>query len=178
MWWGLLILFATLLGVPNWGFDYWQVDNSLIGSVVEFRGKFSCDGNCFTVCLQEIWIFLTGWWPWIFTSKSMTTGLLGDLWRSRCSTCISIFEKPSESCESQGFRRLRTLTSIFGFLQAAKILANLIVLGSGVLLRAVSQAYRQAIQSMYCIPSTIRNTIALSRIKQFAHNFRPVKIRS
>eukprot|EP00897_Mesotaenium_endlicherianum_P005074 jgi/Mesen1/4595/ME000232S03859 len=31
------------------------------------------------------------------------------------------------------------------FLQAAKILANLIILGSGVVLRAVSQAYRQAI---------------------------------
>ncbi|KAG6557037.1 hypothetical protein Mapa_000963 [Marchantia paleacea] len=30
---------------------------------------------------------------------------------------------------------------------AAKIIANLIVLGSGVLLRAVSQAYRQAIQN-------------------------------
>ncbi|KAL2634921.1 hypothetical protein R1flu_006400 [Riccia fluitans] len=30
---------------------------------------------------------------------------------------------------------------------AAKILANLIVLGSGVVLRAVSQAYRQAIQN-------------------------------
>ncbi|KAK2641757.1 hypothetical protein Ddye_023520 [Dipteronia dyeriana] len=35
--------------------------------------------------------------------------------------------------------------SMFLFLQAAKILANLIVMGSGILVRAVVQAYRQAL---------------------------------
>lgn len=39
------------------------------------------------------------------------------------------------------------MTGEWFFLQAGKLIANLIVLGSGVLLRAVSQAYRQAIVS-------------------------------
>jgi len=39
------------------------------------------------------------------------------------------------------------MTGDWFFLQAGKLIANLIVLGSGVLLRAVSQAYRQAIVS-------------------------------
>jgi hypothetical protein len=39
------------------------------------------------------------------------------------------------------------MTDEWFFLQAGKLIANLIVLGSGVLLRAVSQAYRQAIVS-------------------------------
>lgn len=39
------------------------------------------------------------------------------------------------------------MTDEWIFLQAGKLIANLIVLGSGVLLRAVSQAYRQAIVS-------------------------------
>lgn len=39
------------------------------------------------------------------------------------------------------------------FVQAARILANLIVMGSGILGRAVFQAYRQALASMssHCV---------------------------
>lgn len=37
--------------------------------------------------------------------------------------------------------------SIYPVMQAAKILANLIVMGSGILVRAVVQAYRQALAS-------------------------------
>jgi hypothetical protein len=45
------------------------------------------------------------------------------------------------------------MTDEWFFLQAGKLIANLIVLGSGVLLRAVSQAYRQAIVSECLSPS-------------------------
>ncbi|XLS59877.1 hypothetical protein HN51_009632 [Arachis hypogaea] len=41
--------------------------------------------------------------------------------------------------------RLRVLTLPELFMQAAKILANLIVMGGGILARAVVQAYRQAL---------------------------------
>jgi hypothetical protein len=53
----------------------------------------------------------------------------------RCSDLIELPE--NFSC----------MTDEWFFLQAGKLIANLIVLGSGVLLRAVSQAYRQAIVS-------------------------------
>jgi hypothetical protein len=53
----------------------------------------------------------------------------------RCSDLIELPE--TFSC----------MTDEWFFLQAGKLIANLIVLGSGVLLRAVSQAYRQAIVS-------------------------------
>jgi hypothetical protein len=41
-----------------------------------------------------------------------------------------------------------TLTH-YMMMQAGKIIANLVILGSGVLLRAASQAYRQALVSKY-----------------------------
>jgi hypothetical protein len=43
--------------------------------------------------------------------------------------------------------RLTGLTRLLPALQASKIIANLLVLGGGILVRAVSQAYRQAIVS-------------------------------
>lgn len=39
------------------------------------------------------------------------------------------------------------ISLVHPFVQAAKILANLIVMGSGILARAVVQAYRQALAS-------------------------------
>ncbi len=59
----------------------------------------------------------------------------------RCSDLIELPE--TFSC----------MTDEWFFLQAGKLIANLIVLGSGVLLRAVSQAYRQAIVSECLSPS-------------------------
>ena len=43
--------------------------------------------------------------------------------------------------------RVLILTELF--MQAAKILANLIVMGGGILARAVVQAYRQALTSKF-----------------------------
>ena len=39
-------------------------------------------------------------------------------------------------------------------LQAARILANLIVMGSGIMIRAFAQAYRQALASKFFLVTT------------------------
>ncbi|GAU16332.1 hypothetical protein TSUD_116810 [Trifolium subterraneum] len=54
-------------------------------------------------------------------------------------------------------------------MQAAKILANLIVMGGGILARAVVQAYRQALTNASkngVAQETIQNTIRKSRITE------------
>jgi import inner membrane translocase subunit TIM16 len=55
------------------------------------------------------------------------------------------------------------MTGDWFFLQAGKLIANLIVLGSGVLLRAVSQAYRQA------IVNASKSGVAQETVQNMAH---------
>ncbi|CAK9202296.1 unnamed protein product [Sphagnum troendelagicum] len=58
----------------------------------------------------------------------------------------------------------RTTTSVSGLgSPAGKLIANLIVLGSGVLLRAVSQAYRQA------IVNASKSGVAQETVQNMAH---------
>jgi hypothetical protein len=40
------------------------------------------------------------------------------------------------------------------FIQAARLLANLLVMGSGIMVRAFAQAYRQALASMVFFPDS------------------------
>lgn len=46
------------------------------------------------------------------------------------------------------------LIFFYFYVQAAKILANLIVMGSGILARAFVQGYRQALASMFTLLTT------------------------
>jgi hypothetical protein len=63
------------------------------------------------------------------------------------------------------------MTDEWFFLQAGKLIANLIVLGSGVLLRAVSQAYRQAIVSE-CLSLSLSLSLSLCT-PHFLHHVFP-----
>lgn len=53
------------------------------------------------------------------------------------------------------------LLNFFSFLfsKAAKLIANLIIMGSGILGRAVLQAYRKALESKSFVPSAIEKLI-------------------
>ena len=62
---------------------------------------------------------------------------------------------------------IREPLCLYVFGQAAKILANLIVMGSGILARAFVQAYRQALTSKYTFYST-PGFLSLSEVGQIA----------